>query len=137
MNMPVRRVYVIWTHRLFLEAVRRLLASPEVEWVGASADHQVAYQQILRLQPDTVLIEEPVDEDAPPTKRRPGHQAADSTSREVLQILETTPPGIRVMRLSLAENELNVYQRETHTLGTAGELLQLIREQAGGREALP
>ena len=110
--MRIRRVFIIWAHPLFHEAVRRILADTEIEWVGGTSDHAAAHDQIARLQPDTILIEE---------------GEGGSASAEALEILEASSADVRIIRLSLADNELRVYQREQRTLGRAEELLRLIQ----------
>ncbi len=110
--MTVRRVFVIWTHPLFLEAVRRLLDSPQVQWLGAGSDHRAAQKQILSLSPDTVVIES---------------EQGDKTPAQIVKILETSVSDVRVIRLSLSENKLSVYHREHRTVGQAEDLLRLIQ----------
>ena len=109
--MTARRVFVIWTHPLFHESISLLLKHPDVEWVGATSDHAAALEQITSLQPDTILIEE-----------EHGDVAA-----EALKILEASAAAVRIIRLSLADNELSVYHREQRTVGQAEDLLRLIQ----------
>jgi len=109
--MAPRRVYLIWTHPLFHEAVRGLLKHPDVEWLGATSDPEVALKQIVELRPETVLIEE-LEGGIPP---------------EALEILETCPWELRVVGLSLADNTLSVYHREQRTVAQPEDLLDLIR----------
>lgn len=110
--MATRRVFVIWAHALFHAALRRILTQPEIEWVGATSDHTAAHDQIARLQPDTILIEE---------------AEGDEVLDEMLAILEASSADVRVIRLSLADNELSMYQREQRTVAEAEDLLRLIR----------
>ncbi len=110
--MTNRRVFVIWTHPLFHESIRLLLNHPGIEWVGATPDHRVAREEIIRLQPDTILIEE---------------GESGGTPGEAMGILETGPSDVRVIRLSLADNALSVYHREQRVVGQAEDLLRLIQ----------
>ncbi len=110
--MAVRRVFVIWTYPLFHELVRLLLSHPDVEWEGATSDHAAVHAQIASLRPDTILIEE---------------EEEGGVSAEVLDILEASASDVRVMRLSLADNELSVYHREQRKLVRAEDLLSLVR----------
>ena len=108
--MAVQRVFVVWNHPLFLESVRRLLERPGIAWVGAASDHAQARLRIAELQPDTVLIEEP-EGDAP---------------SEAIGILEAGSTDLRVIRLSLANNELTAYDRTRRRIVEPGDLLRMI-----------
>jgi DNA-binding NarL/FixJ family response regulator len=116
----VRRVFVVWTHPIFHESVRLLLNHPDVELVGATSDYGAAQREILGLQPDTVLVEEP----------------GGSLRAEVMGILEASPWSVRVIGLSLEDNSLSVYHREQRTVAQSDDLLQLVLSDpsTGGRE---
>jgi len=109
--MATRRVFVIWTHPLFHESVRLLLSHPGIEWVGATADHAAAREQIVRLRPDTILVEEE-ESGVPP---------------EALEILEACSWKVRVVGLGMDDNRLIVYRREQRTVAQAEDLLHLIQ----------
>ena len=109
--MTTRRVFVIWTHPLFHESVRRILSHPEIEWLGATTDHATAHDQIVSLQPDTILVEE---------------EEGGGPLAGVLELLEAGSHDVRVIRLSLAGNELSVYHCEHRTMEQAEDLLRLI-----------
>lgn len=108
--MDARRVFVIWTHPLFLEAVHRLLTCPEIDWLGDTADHRLAREKIVDLHPDTVLVEED-----------------ENVLAEIVEILEANTP--KVVRLSLEANALSVYHRENRTITHADDLLRLIQDK--------
>lgn len=108
--MATRRVFVIWKYPLFLEAVRQLLTSPDIEWAGESSDPVTAREEIAKLSPDTVLIEE-----------------EENACAEIMPLLEAGASDLRVIRLSLMENQLSLYRREQHTVTQAEDLLKLIR----------
>ena len=108
--MAVRRIFVVWDHPLFHESVRRLLDRPGIEWVGAASDRERAHSQIAQLQPDTVLIEEP---------------EGDAAS-EAISILGAGSSDLRVIRLSLADNELTVYDRKQRRIVEPEDLLTMI-----------
>ena len=110
--MVARRVFVIWTHPLFLEAVRLLLNCPEIEWLGETSDHHLAREQIAALRPDTVLVEED-----------------QNVLAEIVEILEADAGATKVIRLSLEANTLSVYHREDRTITHADDLLRLIQDQ--------
>ena len=110
--MAMRRVFVIWTYPLFLAAVRRLLTGPDIEWVGDSSDHVAAREQMARLGPDIVLVEEGKD-----------------VLAEIVQILEANTNATKVIRLSLAANALSVYHREERTIAQVDDLLRLVCDE--------
>ncbi len=109
-SIVTRRVFVIWTHQLFHESVRLLLNHPEVEWVGETSDHQAVQDEIIKLEPDTILIEE----------------IEGSIPSEVMEILGTCHWGVRVIGLNLTNNKLSIYHREQRTVRQAEDLLRLI-----------
>lgn len=108
--MAVRRVYAIWINPIFHESVRLLLKHPDIIWLGATADIPTAHEEIMRLQPDTILFE----------KTRTGIPA------DVIEILEVKTWEMRIIGLSLDDNEINLYLREHQTVLDAGDLLQYV-----------
>ena len=111
--MATRRLFVIWAHALFYDSLRLLLDRPGIELVGAASDYAAAREQIVSLRADTVLVEENEAGDIP-----------DAT----LSLLEAGPACVRIIRLSLADNELIVYHREKRLVGKTDDLLHLIEE---------
>ncbi len=107
--MPVRRVFVIWTHPLFLESVRLLLSKAQVELVGVTSDHSQAQDQIAALAPEVVIVEHTDGE--------------EQASLETIAILRA---GARVIRLGMADNEISLYSRERCTAVEADDLAKLI-----------
>lgn len=106
----MRRVFMIWTNPLFHESAVLLLKHPDIDIVGATTDFKTAREDIMRLQPDTILFEKthaglPVD---------------------VMGILETESWNVRIIELSLDTNEMNLYRREHQTVIQAGDLLQFV-----------
>lgn len=108
--MAIRRVFIIWSHPLSHESVRRLLNHPDIEIVGATSSYSTARDEITRLQPDTVIVEE----------------MHDSTHAEVVGILESSHGVTRVIGFSLNDNKLNVYHREERLVARAEDLLSLV-----------
>lgn len=104
-----RRLFMIWTSPLFRDSIRLLLNDPEIDWLGATSDYTAAKDTILKLQPDTVLFEE-----------------VEGAIPQVMEVLEANPFRIRLIGVSLAENKLQVYQREQRTVAQAEDLLRLI-----------
>lgn len=109
--MTGQRVFVIWTNPLFHESVRLLLSQSKLELVGASSDHTAAQRQISELEPDVVIIEE--------------NDGETNASEETVAILRASP---KVIRLSLADNELSIYQREKRTIKKVDDLMNLISQ---------
>ncbi len=111
--MDSRRVFVIWIHPLFFESLRLLLKSADVQWIGSSHSSEKKYEEIHRLKPDTILIEEEENGQIP---------------NNMLELMEAGSSNIRVFRLSLTDNDLQIYHREKRTVVQADDLLNLIIE---------
>jgi AmiR/NasT family two-component response regulator len=109
MAMAGQRVFVIWSHSLFYEAVRQLLRHPQIDIVGATSDHSSAHAEIAKAKPDIVIIENPEHD--------------EESSEETITILREGP---KVIRLSLSDNELSIYHRQEQTIADAQDLLHLI-----------
>ena len=110
--MDPHRVFVIWSHPLFLESMRLLLQHADIDWIGASRHTQEAVNAIGCLNPDTVLIEA-------------GENG--SVTNEVIGIFENRSTNLRVFQLSLADNDLKIFHHEKRTDVQANELIRLIR----------
>jgi DNA-binding NarL/FixJ family response regulator len=110
--MTGRSVFVVWQHPLFFEAVRLLLNESSVSLVGATSDPVQARSQIEQLNPNVVILEHADD------------QPLEEEDRETMAILNAGP---HVIRLSLADNELNVYRRERRTIGKIEDLVNLLK----------
>ncbi len=109
--MSDRRVFIIWTHPLGHEAVRLILNHPDVEVVGATGNQRNALDEIARLHPDIVIVEEP----------------EGGVSAKALSIIKTSPWVKRVISFNMDDNKLNVYHHEEKTVGKAEDLLRLIQ----------
>ena len=108
--MAIRRVFVIWTNPLFHESAHLLLKHPDITILGATADFTTAHEDITRLQPDTILFE----------KTSPG------VPLNIMEILEMMTWDLRIIGLSLDNNELTLYHREHQMVIEAGDLLQFV-----------
>jgi hypothetical protein len=108
--MPVRRVFIFWTTPIFLEAVRLLLNHPRIEWVGESCDYSIHKNQVIKSNPDTILVEE----------------LEGSIPGEIMEILELKTMGMRVVGLSLDHNLMSSYYRIEQEVGEAEDLLYWI-----------
>ena len=109
--MAIHQVYVIWTHPLFHDSLRQLLDHAEITWVGAASDFTIAVEEISRLHPDTILIEEMEDE---------------TTTSTFMKIVEKFQWDLRVVGVSLNDNQLSVYQHAQQTVGQPEDLIHLI-----------
>ena len=108
--MTVRRVFVIWTNPLFHESVLMLLKHPDIIWLDATADVQTAYEEIMRLQPDTILIE----------------KTGAGFPTRVMEILDVETWDMRIICMSLDNNEMSLFHHEHQTVLEAGDLLQFV-----------
>jgi DNA-binding NarL/FixJ family response regulator len=104
------RLFLIWTNPLFRDSVRLLLSHPKVNWMGAASNWATAQPEILRLQPDIILVEE----------------GEDKVEIEVMKILEATPWNVRVVSVNLDNNKLSIFHREQKIVGQAEDLLHLV-----------
>lgn len=108
--MAQRKVFVIWTNPLVHESVRLLLKHPEVAWVGSGSSLADAREDILRLGPDTIIIEE----------------TESSSAMAIMEIFKFSPFCGRIISLNLDNNQLRVYHREERTVAKADDLLEAI-----------
>ncbi len=109
--MARRRVFLIWTYPLFKEVVCLLLGQSEVELLGATSDHAEALDLIADLKPDVVIVEVA--------------EGDQSNCEETISILQVSP---RVIRLSLDNNEMKIYQRHDRMMTNVEDLFSLINE---------
>ncbi len=109
--MANHQVYVIWKHPLVRDSLRQLLDHTNISWVGDASDFSIAVEEISRLHPDTILIEELEGETSTPA---------------FLEIVEKFQWKLRVVGVSLNDNQLNIYQHEHQTVGHPEDLIRLI-----------
>jgi chemotaxis response regulator CheB len=109
--MADHQVYVIWANPLFHDSLRQLLDHTSILWLGASSDFAEAVEEISRLQPDTILIEE---------------VEGKTTMSAFMKIVEQFDWNLRVVRVSLKDNQLSVYQHAQETVGQPEDLIRLI-----------
>ncbi len=108
--MAIRRVFVIWENPLFHESARLLLKHPDIIIVGAAHHFTTAHEEIMRLQPDTILFE----------KTRTGIPV------DAMEIQEEITWDMRIIGLSLDNNEMSLYHRKHQLVVEAGDLLQFV-----------
>jgi DNA-binding NarL/FixJ family response regulator len=109
----IQRIFIVWVHPIFRETVRLLLKHPAIEIVGLSADRQTALAEMETLKPDTIIIEEAED--------------IVLTHSEVAQFLDACSWESRVIRLSLQDNEVWLYQQQRQSISSSEEFLQVIQ----------
>lgn len=108
--MAPRRVFVIWTHPLFHEFTRLLLAHPDVDLVGAAHNPATVHEEILKLQPDTILFE----------------RTSPTFPEYLIRLLGIDTWDMRLIGLSLEDNKVSLYHREQQAVVEAGDLLQYV-----------
>lgn len=105
-----QRVFVVWVNPLFRDSVLILLQHPQVEYVGAANDEDDAVENILDMEPDTILVEE----------------TDGKISATIMNLFERPSFRGRLVSLNLRDNRLHVYQREEWTALHADDLLHLV-----------
>ncbi len=108
--MSIKTVLLIWANPLFLESIQLLLKNPEVNCVGTNFDMESTKNEIQNLRPDVVIFE----------------KTETGIPLNIMEIFEVNKWKIRVLELSLADNELSVYQHQDLTIGKAEDLLNFI-----------
>lgn len=108
--MTTKRVFVIWSHPLFHDAVRLLLAHPEIDWVGETSNYENLEEKVKQMKPEIVIFEE------------------DETSllAQILAMPERYPSLERIIGLNLNNNELRLYQHKMKIVGHTDDLIQSI-----------
>lgn len=107
--MSESKVYVIWSNPLFQEVIRLLLSDSALKVVGSSSDHALAKDEIQSLSPHIVIVE-----------------TTDSETRADEETISLLQSGSRVIRLSLADNDLSIYRRERHTVEDIDDLIGVM-----------
>lgn len=107
--MRDRKVYIIWSNPLFQEVINLLLSGSSLDVVGNSSDHALAKKEINDLSPDVVIIE----------STEPNTESGEET----ITFLQS---GSRVIRLSLADNDLSIYRREKRTISDIDDLIGVM-----------
>lgn len=110
-EMSESKVYVIWSNPLFQEVIHLLLSGSSLNVVGNSSDNDLARKEIQHLSPDVVIIETT--------------DATRETGEDTITFLQS---GSRVIRLSLADNDLSIYRRERRTIQTIDELIGVMMD---------
>ncbi len=100
-------------NRLVCEAVNVLLRREGIELLGMETNPEVALAQVRALQPNVVLVEG-------------DGTNGDSTLMAALTRLVYENEKLRIIRLNLTQQELNIYQQEHRQLVNTQDLLAAI-----------
>jgi len=109
----VQRVFIIWSHPLFYHTLHLLLRHPAIEIIGANCEYVTARVELEKLEPDIIIFEDT--------------QENTSAGTQIWELLESNRTPLRVIRLSLDDNELRMYQRHCWTLSDDRELIRFIQ----------
>src|SRR5574340_358418 len=108
--MMRRRVFLIWTNPLFHESARLLLEHPDIVWAGSGSDQTTLREEILALKPDTILFE----------------RTTASMPAIVMELINQAAQEVRIIGLSLEDDEVNLYHHEREPVLEAADLLQFV-----------
>ena len=115
--MDPPRVFLIYINRLVCEAMDALLRREGIVLLGMEADSSTALAQVRTLDPDVVLVEG----DGAPAQ---GRLMAE------LARLAYEKANLRIIRLSLTDEELHIYHQEQRRLVNTQDLVAAIRTTA-------
>ncbi|MDE3087906.1 MAG: hypothetical protein KGJ80_00785 [Chloroflexota bacterium] len=134
------RVYLICVNRLICEAVNALLHREGIELLGVETDPDVALKQVNALDPDIVLVEG-FGADHQDMEHARGlhyvldaavdakgeHEDAGSHLMSALAQLAYEKENLRIIRLSLPDEELVIYHQEQRRFMDTHDLVAAIR----------
>jgi DNA-binding NarL/FixJ family response regulator len=109
-----QRVYILWSYPLFHQTVSLLLKHPAFTIVGSGSDREHARQEIERLKPDIILLEEATN--------------SDPIDADIIDFLNSSAWEPLIARLSLQDNDLRIYHQEYRTIETPEDLLTLLQK---------
>ncbi len=108
------RVFILFRHSLFAEAINNVLASVQgIEVVGTDTDPERGMESIRALEPDVVVLE--TDED---------HDALPGVTRMFWKDL-----GPKIVGVKLDSNELVIYQKRRHLVIKPEDLVEAIQRE--------
>ncbi|NIN95376.1 MAG: hypothetical protein GTO49_10435 [Anaerolineae bacterium] len=111
--MEKRRIFVLCKNLLFCRALETLIAAEEIEVVGIETDGSRAMENIKLLKPEIVVVET---------------GGEDILLDNFLPYLLRESPGSKVVGLSLAQNEIDVYYGHQRLVRKAEDLVKVISE---------
>ncbi len=107
------RIYLICVNRLVCEGVRMVLRRKGFNLVGLETDPQAALVQIRELDPDVVVVENKGD-------------STDAKLMTKLVALAYEKGNLRIIHISLANENLHIYHREQRRMLTTQDLITAI-----------
>lgn len=108
-----RRLFMIWSSPIFRDSIHLLLDHPDVEWLGTAPDFEFVQEEIHKLHPDTIVVEE----------------VEGGLPAKMIELLETDNSILQLICVSLEDNRLRIFTRENRAVAEASDLLQLILRQ--------
>ena len=114
--MDSPRVFLICINRLVCEAVNLVLRREGFDLVGLETDQETALAQVRALRPDVVLVEGNGNGDH-----------ADAKLLTALARLAYEREDLRIIRLSLIDEQLHIYHQEQRRMVTTQDLVAAIR----------
>ena len=112
--MDSPRVFLVCLNRLVCEAVNVLLRREGFALIGMETDPDNALDQIRALNPDIVLVEDD------------GANLAMNWLSSLMQ-LAYEQTNLRIIRLSLTDEEMHIYHQEQRKLVNTQDLVAAIR----------
>ena len=108
--MPKTQIFVISSHLMFGQGLESLLRQEaKFEIVGQETDVDRALEKIKALQPEVIILD------------------SDNSSLAVTTVLAASP-GVKVISLSLQNNDLYVYQARQRVTRDVEDLFEAIEE---------
>lgn len=113
--MESPRVFLVCLNRLVCEAVHVLLRREGFALIGMETDLDHALEQIRALNPDIVLVE---------------GDGAEPETHWLTSLMEFAyeRANLRIIRLSLTNEEMHIYHQEQRRLVNTQDLVEAIRE---------
>lgn len=108
--MSARQVYIIWAHPLFHESMRLLLDHPQIQFVGETSDYLAAQEELVRLRPDILLMEDDNGEE----------------HARIMEYFQACPWSMMIFLISMDDNELGIYHHEKRAVVRTNDLLSWV-----------
>ena len=116
----MKRVFIFSRHPLFGQGVEHLLrGETDLALVGLEASAEKAVEQITALKPDVIIL----DSSDPNCDPAPIFMHALHMTKSVA-----------IIGLNLSDNIAYICRREPRLVREAGDLIDMVRSKAGGRE---
>lgn len=116
--MIATQIFIISSHLMFSHGLESLLhQETNFDIVGQEKDMERAIEQIKELQPDVVILD------------------SNNAVSQVTPILHASP-GVKVISLSLQNNDLYVYQAKQQAAKETEDLVKAIKDDLHNIKAL-